>query len=206
MKFLVALAQSDFQAAPVVDEWDPEDVMLTELSTLSEVNQHELASQVESVQVFPLQHSGGFSFAFRSQLFSFVIKCDSEAASSRFISGLELLAAFILFGNGSIPLPRLVDDEVVYEHPDAVIGGGLIRVTFASALSTLKKALQVLFQDMQIQCTWGRASRVEAGLCTDVWAIKCGWKMEWDGAVVAQLHTWAAGRPWKRTCDFARPI
>eukprot|EP00438_Fugacium_kawagutii_P003730 Skav234634 [mRNA] locus=scaffold1609:57263:61717:- [translate_table: standard] len=208
LKLLLALAQSDLQVSSVQPEWDPEDLLLSDLGTSISVNHHFLAQQVEGdfVQLLPRHLSGGFSFDFRRKLLTFIIDLDMQAATSRFVTGLELLAAFLNFGHGSIPIPRKVGDSIHYEDVGSVVGGGLIRVTFASALCTLRKALQVIFANLCLESQWGRDSRVEAGLHTTMWSIHVGWRSDFDGAVVSQLHTWAGGRPWRRACDFARPV
>eukprot|EP00438_Fugacium_kawagutii_P022223 Skav203956 [mRNA] locus=scaffold391:472720:477201:+ [translate_table: standard] len=208
LQLLVAIAQTDLRNGVGMTEWDPEDTMISELGISCTENGQLLAQQVDSdfVQHIPRHLSGGFSFHFRQQLLRFVISCDMQAATSRFVSGLELLAAFMLSGDVSIPIPRKVGADIIYEDPVDVIGGGLIRVTFAGALSTLKKALFTVFNDSHVQCEWGRASRVDVGLLTSVWAIRIGWGDLLDGAVVSKLHSWASGRPWRYAYDFARPF
>eukprot|EP00438_Fugacium_kawagutii_P029499 Skav222725 [mRNA] locus=scaffold2390:142978:151550:+ [translate_table: standard] len=208
MNFLVDIARQDLQSGADCIPWDSEDVMLSELGINFEANPKMLAAQVDHdhVQRIPLHLSGGFCHSFRSKLQAFLISCDAQAASAKFVTGLELLAAYVEMAHGTIPIPRKVGCDIIYEDPALVIGGGLIRMTLAGALNTLKKALGVLFADAQIQCEWGRASRVDVGLCADIWAIRIGWDTDFDRVVMPRIHTWSSGRPWRKASDFARPI
>lgn len=128
LQFLVAMARVDL-ASSEASSWDPEDVVLSTLMRPMADNQSELSSQLEGnfVQTLPRHLVDGFSFDFRSSLVRFILHCDQSAARAKFVSGLELLAVFVAAQHGRIPIPRLVDGIMVYECPDMVVGGNLIR-------------------------------------------------------------------------------
>lgn len=72
-------------------------------------------------------------------MLSFLLELDTSAAHCRFVTGLELLAAFFTLKAGTIPFSRMVGGCRIFEDPTEVISGGLMRHTVASAMSILKQ-------------------------------------------------------------------
>lgn len=208
LDLLVAIAQDDFRTGSQVLEWDPEDLILSDLVQPRSTNDCELAAQVELdyVQTMPKQLSDGFTFSFRAQLCEFLFTADQQAAQARFVLGLELLAAFMLFGHGRIPIPREVGGVVVYEDSGDVVSGGLIRPTLAGAVGALQKAIKACFRSLDIMARWDRRNKTGVGVLMPAWALHIGWPDQYSNAVDGKLSEWFRSRPVRRSCDLARPF
>ena len=70
---------------------------------------------------------------------NFILDLDTAATHARYVTGIELMAGFIAAGN-TIPLQRFVDGRLIFEEPNEVCAGGLIRITIATGLKTFKLA------------------------------------------------------------------
>ena len=206
--FLLELAQHDLAASSRSDIFDFEDLPLAILAQPTEPNNSNLAAQFELDAVGSLADDCplGFPKQFRAGILSLVLDCDMSAARSKFVSGIELLAAYISLHPGRFPIPRTVDGVQVFELPSQVVAGGLIRLTIASALQILKQCLFHLFEIFGVLPQVGRSNRPDLGLIMSTWSIKMGWPDHIEVLAHGVVSNWFSTRPGRRACDFAKPL
>ena len=208
LQFLVALARQDLAEPSRDSNFDVEDLPLVALVQPREPNDSSLAAQFEldAVTQLPARSRSGFSRRFCSQILTLILDGDTSAAQSKQVTGIELLAVYLRSFSGQIPVPRIIDGVRVFEDPDGVVGGGLIRPTIASAIQILKQCLTDLFDLFGILPQIGRANRPDLGLIMSVWSIRVGWTDHYESVACSVLHQWFATRCARRACDLARPV
>ena len=208
LKFLLALAQQDLAEPSRHHNFDIEDLPLGALVQNTEPNDCALAAQfeLETINLLPDRCAAGFSRRFSSEILTLLLDCDTTAAHARHVTGVEFLAAYLTLYQGHIPVPRIVNGCQIYEDQDAVVVGGLIRHTIASAIQILRKCLGSIFAQFGILPHLGRANRPDLGLFMSVWSIRVGWPDHVESASRVLVHQWFASRCVRRTCDLARPL
>ena len=112
LNFLLDIARCSFDQS--TQPLDVEDVTLSTLVLPWSHNTCDLAAQLswDSISELNVQQMGGFSVQFCESAFQFLYALDLEAPQARFVTGLELLCAFLTFFEGSVPHPKIVNGVV----------------------------------------------------------------------------------------------
>ena len=205
--FLLDMARSSLEQKPT-HSVDVEDLPLSALVLSWSPNQCDLASQflLESIADIDVQNLDGFSAQFSEPIASFIYSVDLEAPQARFVSGLELLCAFLSLHEGAIPHPKLVGGVVQYLDPDVTCAGGLMRHTIASGLRIFRLGVEKVLTSLGVQFQVKSTSRPDLYVYVKHWSIFIGWPMEVAHPTDSLLASWFAPRPYRRACDLARPI
>eukprot|EP00438_Fugacium_kawagutii_P009705 Skav211708 [mRNA] locus=scaffold2852:32753:42021:+ [translate_table: standard] len=207
LQFLVDIAQHELSNRGRTT-FDPEDLPLSSLVVEREPNSHDICLQIspEDIETLDVQLLNGFSVQFGKSLVQFLIHLDFEAQSARFVTGLEMMFAFVSFSGTSIPWPRSASGVTIYEDPFQIQAGGLMRHTISSALNVFKAAVQSVFTAIGVQFDCSATNRPDLFLMVPQWSIKIGWPDEVEADVSGQIRSIFRDRPHRRACDLARPL
>ena len=206
ISFLLDMAHSSLEQKPA-QFFDAEDLPVSSLVLSWSPNQCDLSSQFlpENVAEIDVQMLGGFTSQFCESLANFIHSIDLEAPHSRFVTGLELMCAFLTLHEGAIPHPRLVDGVVNY-CDDSIRGGGLMRHTIAAALKVFRLGFETVLTALGVQFLVKPTCRPDIFVYVKHWSVHVGWPLEFSQAVDPVLISWFANRPYRRACDLARPL
>lgn len=149
---------------------------------------------------------GVLVYIFREQILALLIGADSTAAHSRFVTGIELLAALYSLMNGAIPIPQLVNGRTVYDDPSDIAAGGLIRHTLAGSIGILKQCISHLFREGGVLFEMSRDARPDLGLFYPVWSLHIGWPADIKATISVVVSGWFSSKAARPACDLARPI
>ena len=206
LSFLLDMAHSSLEQKPA-QTLDAEDLPVSSLVLSWSPNQCDLASQFlpENVAEIDVQMLGGFTAQFCESLAIFIHSIDLEAPHSRFVTGLELMCAFLNLHEGIIPHPRLVDGVVNY-CDGSFRAGGLMRHTIATALKIFRHGFETVLTSLGVQFLVKSTCRPDLFVFVKHWSILVGWPEDVAHVVDPVLTSWFAQRPYRRACDLARPL
>ena len=208
LHFLLDIAHFDLERSAHAEPVDVEDLPTSVLTQQRVPNESSLLMQFEfdTSSNLAFNCSSGFSLFFRQQVLSLVLDLDTVAAHAKFVSNIELLAAFLVLEKGSIPHARVVGNATIYEDPGKVTAGGLVRHTIANAMGILRKCIVFLLEQHEISFSTGRSNRPDLGVFMPTWAVFMGWPDEIEVLVRPLIQSWFVTRPCRRVCDLARPL
>eukprot|EP00438_Fugacium_kawagutii_P010800 Skav218420 [mRNA] locus=scaffold466:172545:174128:- [translate_table: standard] len=207
IQFLVAIAQFELtHRGP--SQFDPEDMVLSSFQVVYEPCDYDFCLQLapEDLDSLDVQLLNGFSAQFMKTLLQFLINLDFEAQSARYVTGLELLYAFVHFTGTSIPWPRLTSGSTTYVEPHLIHAGGLMRHTIASAMHVFKTAVQSATLAAGVQTVCLSTNRPDLHLFVPQWSLRIGWPDQVERVVGNLVRTAFHDRPHRRSCDLARPL
>ena len=206
LSLLLEVAQHELHSRGPCDH-DEEDLQISSLTLQRFPNEGLLFSQspLEAIQNCDFRMLGGFSQTFSCSLMQFLSDLDLAASHARFVTCIELVAAFLTCANGAIPFQNLEDGNMVFMDP-CLRAGGLVRHTFASAMKVLRLAIEKCFALASVQFEARSTSRADVGLLVPQWSLLIGWPDDIESKVSSVVSNWFQSRPHRRASDLARPI
>ena len=202
LTFLLELAQFELQTPTLAH--DPEDVLLSQLTEACVVNDSHLGAQLFDSERADIC-TGLFPHSFVHLLASWLAGVDISAAHKRPVTILEILAAFRLTCEVSLPIPVERGGVRVFDDPGVVVCGGLFRHTCSGAVAMLKTATEEVFRIFNVSASWTETARPSAGILRPLRALVIGWPVELAIRVDDFLVGWEGKRPIRKACDLARP-
>eukprot|EP00438_Fugacium_kawagutii_P001818 Skav203521 [mRNA] locus=scaffold687:165732:169360:+ [translate_table: standard] len=207
LQFLVQLAQQDFKSADAAS-FDTEDLPLHSLKLQWFTNDAPFLSVFEPnfIDELPVSSRNVFPVQFLREVLNMLFAFDIEAENARYVTGIELVVAFVHLYKGTLPFPRSIEGEIFFEYPQRVRGGGLMRLTIAQALDLFWKAIHHLAASAGAQLSYQHSSRPELGLIVPQKSVLVGWPLFVEHSVSGVVAGMFSSRPHRRACDIARPL